>query len=74
MQCACVISSSVAFPAVFSHYHKRHDFRKIIEYKMFILIFSTTLYDTFFIGGRIERDVIKMYWSSCKVPVIFVTF
>jgi hypothetical protein len=42
--------------------HKRHDFRKkVIEYKMCILIFSTTLSDTFFILGRIKRDVIKMY-------------
>ena len=23
--------------------HKRHDFRKVIEYKIFVLIFSTTL-------------------------------
>ena len=74
MECACAISSSVACPALqyFSALsHKGHDFRKeVILHKMCAF---TTLFETFFIIRRTERDVIKRneYWSSCKVPVIF---
>jgi len=46
MQCACALLSPVACPALlyFSTLsHKRHDFRKkkVIEYKIDVLIFST---------------------------------
>jgi hypothetical protein len=46
VQCACVISSSLARPPLqdfptFSH--ERHDFRKkVIEYEMSVLVSSTT--------------------------------
>jgi len=49
MQCACAILSSVACPALqyfYTLHHKLHDFRKkekkVIEHKMFILVFTTT--------------------------------
>lgn len=44
---------------LFFHFHTRHDFRKIIfEYKMCVLIVSTTLSETFRNLRRTERDVI----------------
>jgi hypothetical protein len=54
--------------------HKRHDFRKtIIEHKMCILIFSTTLSEIFLILRIILRDIIKnIHMSACKVPVTFL--
>jgi len=79
MQCACAVLSSVVCPALqyFSTLsHKRHDFRRnVIQHKMCVLIFSTTLSETIFILRRNERDMINnVYRSSCKVPFILVRF
>jgi len=42
---------------------------------MCVLILSTVLSETFLILSRFERDMITtVYRSSCKVPVILVTF
>jgi len=66
MQCAWAILSSVASPTLqyFSAYLKNGKIfgkRKFSEHKMCILIFSTTLFETFLILRRTERDMIKMY-------------
>ena len=55
---------------------KRHDFRKkVIVHKMYVMIFSTTLYETFLILRTTERYIIiNVHRSSCKVPVIFIRF
>ena len=46
---------------------------KVIEHKMYVLIFSTILSEIFLILRRIQRDIIiKVHRSSCKVPVIIV--
>jgi hypothetical protein len=71
--------SSPACPAVpyFSTLsHKRHNCRKkVVEHKMCVLIFSTTLSITFLILKRIALDIaINVQTSSCKIPVILVTF
>jgi hypothetical protein len=61
---------------ILPHYLKQHDFwKKGIEHKLCVLIFSTTLSETFFILRRIEQDMIKnVYLSSCKLSIIHVIF
>jgi hypothetical protein len=55
--------------------HKRHDFRKnVIEHKMRVLIFSTSLSQTFLILRRIQRDIINVHRSLRKSPVILAAF
>ena len=62
----CHPPGSTIFPTLS---HKRHDFRKrFIEYKMHVLIFSTT-----FFQRRIQQDaIIDAHRSSCEVPIILV--
>jgi hypothetical protein len=69
-----IILSSVACLAVpyFSTLsHKRHGFhKKVIEHNICVLIFSTTLFETFLILARIQRDIIiNVHTSLCKVPL-----
>jgi len=46
-----------------------------VEHKMFALILSTNLPETFLIIRSTERDiVINVHRSSCKAPVILVRF
>ena len=46
-----------------------------MEHKMYVLIFSIILSETFLIRRRTERDMIKnVYLSSCKVSFILVKF
>ena len=73
------VLSSVDFLAVpyFSTLcHKRYDFRdKVVEQKILVLIFYTTLSETFLILRIIPRDIIiHVHRSSCNLPVILVGF
>ena len=46
---------------------------KVIEHKMCVLIFSTTLSEIFFVLRRNGRDMfINVHKSSCKISVILV--
>jgi hypothetical protein len=56
--------------------HKRHNIlKKVIQHKICVLSFSTTLSETFFILSIIQRDIIvNVHMPSCKVPVILATF
>ena len=75
-----IIFLSVACPAVQNFptlFHKGHDFRgkKVIEHKMWVSIFSTTLSESFFIVRKIHRDmIINVYRSSYKTPFALVRF
>ena len=52
---------------------KRHDFKKAIKHKMFVLIYSKTFCLKYLILGRNDRGMTKnVYWYSCKVLVILV--
>jgi hypothetical protein len=66
----------LASPYISTFSHKRHGFRKnVMEHKICVLNFATTLLGTFLIPRRIQRDiVINVETSSCKVPVILVGF
>ena len=55
--------------------HKRHDFRKTSLNIKCVFWFSLQLLsETFRILRRIDRDIILVDRSSCKVPVILVQF
>ena len=71
------IALSVACLAVpyFSTSDERRGLRKtVIENKMCVLIFYTTLYQTFLILKVIQRDIINVWRSSCKVAGLLVGF
>ena len=78
MRMGHIVICSLPFVQYFSTLsHKRYNFRKekLLNIK-FVFRFSLQLLpETFFILGRTERDMTKIfYWSSCEVPVILVRF
>ena len=78
MQRSAILSpvASLAPPNYSTLCHKRQEFlNKDTKYKMCILIFSTTLFETFLIPRKIQRDTaINVNSFLCKVPVILVDF
>jgi hypothetical protein len=66
----CGLSGCTKFFSTLSH--KRYDFReKVTEHKMCVLIFFTTLSETFLILRRIQRDsIINISRSSYKASSV----
>jgi hypothetical protein len=63
------------FPHFLTHRIKLGGKKKIIEYKICVIIFSITPSDIFLNLRRIQKGFTKnLHTSSCKVPVIFVSF
>ena len=64
----CSLSGSTVFFHITSR--KTLSSKKVAEYKMCVLIYSTTYVRIFFFSlSRTGRDMIKnAYWCSCKVP------
>jgi hypothetical protein len=70
-----VISASVAYPAVqyLPHYLTNGTiFWGKLCLKMCVIF--CTMFETFLIPRRIQRDIITLHWSSCKAPIILVRF
>ena len=64
---------------IFFHVNRRHDFRGgggegVIDYKIVLWLYPQILSGTMLILIRIQRDIINVKKSSCKVPVILVGF
>ena len=73
----CPPIACLAVPYFSTLSHKRHDFRKnnITALTLCVLIFSTSLAETYLVLRRIERDfIINIHRSSCKVHLIVVRF
>jgi hypothetical protein len=65
----------VALPYFSTLSHKRQDFYiYVTEHKMCVLIFTTLFSETFLIIRIIQRFIIHLHRSSCKVPIILVRF
>ena len=55
---------------ILHHLTKRIFFiKKVIEHKLCFDFTIKRFSETYFILRRTERDIKKLYWSSCKVPV-----
>ena len=80
MQGACAVLYCHLWPVwlyhIFRHYliHGRIFGKQVIEHKVCVWIFSTTLSEIFLILRRTERDIINVHMSSSKVPVMLVRF
>ena len=48
--------------------------KNLSENKMCFLIFTTNVWNNFFVLGRTQRDIINLHLHSYKLPVILVGF
>jgi len=72
-----VILSSLVCPGLRHFYklsHNLHDFRKKIYWKQNVFFFSITFVQNIIVLRTERHTVSSVYWSSCKVPVIFARF
>jgi hypothetical protein len=77
IQCATRMRLIVRFYSIFPHYLKNgmiFEKENVTEYKMCVLIFSTTFVLRFLNLRRNEHNIKNVYWYSCKVPVTLVRF
>jgi len=81
MQCACAMLYCNLWPIwlynIFPLYliNLRFSEKRILMRKCVLRLSLQLLFETFLILRRTERDMVNnVYWSSCKIPVIFVRF
>jgi len=68
-----IILSSVALQCFSTQSDKRHDFRKkVIEYKMCVLVFSTTLKHIPFLG-EVSEILSLMYMRIHLIKLLFLS-
>jgi hypothetical protein len=75
LRIVCCLCGSTIFFDIISYTVRFSEKKKVTDHKMYVLIFSTTFSETFFILSKIRGDIVTIVkTSSFKVPVILDGF